>query len=120
MNNRLHTLLQDDLGYNETGKTAFIREARSVLRKTAKALGLGTGQFKISVNKGGIAVSGDVALHTPTFYLTISQHCGNTESVMYRKSKGLTCSGGGSQNHWMDENTLQSEAGLKRLRAMIP
>lgn len=53
-------------------KEAWHREGKRVLRMLVKELGLVKGEYDIRSNKGGHAVSGEVTLHTNTFYLQLS------------------------------------------------
>ena len=70
---RLHEILKTDLSYNETGKAAFHKEAKRVLRALAKELGLKTGEFEVRSNLAGIAVSGEVTLHADHWYVQVNQ-----------------------------------------------
>jgi len=58
--------------YNEVNKAAWIRKGTAVLRRLAKDLDLTAGTFEVRTCKGGVAVAGDVILHTDTFYVNLS------------------------------------------------
>jgi hypothetical protein len=109
MKSKLPTMLKEDLGYNYFAKEAFHREARKVLKELAKALCLAKGTFELRSNKGGIAVSGEVTLHTDTLYVQVSQSClgpsRDDSSVLYRSCKGRRDYTGG-RNHFASAEAL--------------
>lgn len=81
--------MQKQLSYEPANKAAFHREAKKVLRKVAKSMNLSTGEYDVRSNMGGIAVSGEITLHTDNVYVQVSQPCfGTGNEVMYRKCKG--------------------------------
>lgn len=86
---KLSTIMKQDLGYNPTAKKQFHTAARRCLNKLAKELSLEKGEFDLRSNQGGIAVSGEVTLHTDWCYVQVSQPFGfrGTE-VMYRLCEG--------------------------------
>lgn len=102
-------------------KKAFHTAARRALNRVAAELGLSKGQYEIRVNKGGIAVSGEVTLHTDPvvrgdinatdwredgLYVQVSQSClGKGREVMYRLCKSRADYTGG-QNHFVSADTL--------------
>lgn len=104
----LHKLLMGELSYEPQNKAKFHSEGKKVLRKLAKAMGLDNSQFKVSSNKGGVAVSGEVILHTAKIYVTISQSLyGNNNDVMYRTCNGMMDYTGG-QNHLIGITQLEN------------
>lgn len=76
-----------DVSYKLFEKKAFATAGRAFLRDLAKRLGLQKGQFDLRYNEGGIAVSGEVTLHSESLYVQISQLFGRT-SVLYRGCRG--------------------------------
>lgn len=95
-------LARRGVGYDPEAKRAFHREARAALAKLARELGLVPGDFDLRVNPGGIAVSGEVTLHSETLYVQIS--CGVMgpgREILYRRCKGRRdyC---GDRNHFAD------------------
>lgn len=89
-------------------KESIHRSTMSILRKFAKNhLGLQHGQYQIRSNKGGIAVSGEVTLHTNPLaggdsgiYIQISQgaFCDNQTTVLFRTCKSTKDYTGGTNN----------------------
>jgi hypothetical protein len=82
-------------GYNEENKAAFRKQSMASLRVIAKELQLLKGEFSISFNPGGIAVSGDATLHHNSFYLNIGD-----SGVFWRTCKGQKDYTGG-RNRWV-------------------
>lgn len=60
----------EQLCYNEDRKKLFASKAKSVLRGIQKALPEHPGSIRY--NPGGIAVGGDITLHTTHVYITIN------------------------------------------------
>lgn len=109
---KLCSVLESDLSYNESGKLLFHKEAKSALRKVAKTLQLNSNEFDLRSNKGGIAVSGEVTLHTESLYIQISQSMGQA-NVLFRSCNGIKDYSGG-QNRYvkieslLDDNTVST------------
>ena len=93
-----------NLSYNEEAKAKFLSSARRVCEAIAHELGLSRGQYKVSINRAGIAVSGEVTLHAEHIYIQLGQS-GLESRFMYRWCNGRTDYTGG-QNRWMDFNNL--------------
>lgn len=115
---KLSKILETDLSYNETAKAAFHKEAKKVLRALADELGLSKDQYDLRSNQGGIAVSGEVTLHTDRMYVQVSQGMGVNMNVMMR-----TCDGrkdyGGHQNNFCSAQMLENTSGMaSRLNQM--
>lgn len=66
-------ILSTPCDYDEQAKKAFHRVARKQLKRVADALGLDKSQYDLRSNKGGIAVSGEVTLHTDFVYIEVNQ-----------------------------------------------
>jgi hypothetical protein len=62
-----------NVGYDPAGKEQFLKMARQLAKLTSDSLGLGTGERDIRVNKAGIAVSGEVTLHSDSLYVQFGQ-----------------------------------------------
>lgn len=109
----LSSIMQQDLGYNESGKKRFLSKARSVLKSVAKELGLS--EFKVSTNKSGISTSGEVSLKTNGLYITVSQ-CLRDENlqVMYRSYDAQSDKHG--SNNWMTAEALETHAKINHLK----
>jgi hypothetical protein len=85
----LVTLAYRGVAYDAEAKKAFHSEARKALSRLADSLGYERGDFDIRSNPGGIAVSGDVILHSDELYVTVS--CGgysHNGEIMYRRCNG--------------------------------
>ena len=98
---KLETIMAGPInGYTaeaEENKAAFHREGRRELKKLAQALNLEPDDYDVRSNKAGIAVSGEVTLHTEEFYVQLSDSC--VAPVMYRLCDGRKDFRGKS-NHW--------------------
>ena len=85
----LVTLAYRGVAYDADAKKAFHSEARKALARLAEALGYERGDYEIRSNPGGVAVSGDVILHSDELYVTVS--CGGFSQngeIMYRRCNG--------------------------------
>lgn len=109
-------------GYSR--KDEFHEAAVSALRDVAAALGYKAGQFEVRSNKGGVAVTGEITLHTTDFYLQLSETAWNPKlGVMFRAVRGLDDYGTGTdarcQNQWMKRmEFLNRNSLVRRLRAL--
>lgn len=91
--------LEKTLSYNEEAKSRFHRAGKKALKKIAEALGLSPDQYDLRSNKGGIAVSGEITLHTDSLYIQISEPLmGRGNEIMYRSCKGRKDYCGGNNN----------------------
>lgn len=105
--------------YSEMGaarKHALHKDGRRFLRKLAAELGLAKGSFDVRSNKGGIAVSGEVTLHSDTLYVQLYETvCRSGVRVLYRRCRGRRdyC---GEANHDADPASLQDE---ERMRLFV-
>ena len=98
---RLIEIFDRSLSYCEPElKRAFHREGKKVLRRLAALLGLQRGEFDVRSNRGGIAVSGEVILHSERLYVQIDQTIMGPQSVIMMR----TCNGRkdytGGMNHF--------------------
>jgi hypothetical protein len=75
--------------WTSADKELWHKKAQAYLRMIAKLMGLKPGEYKVSSNKGGCAVLGDVMLHTEHVYLSL----GGFDSFFYRG-----CTKGGFRN----------------------
>ena len=111
---------RDGVGYNEEAKFQFGKTAQSYLKKLSEALG--ATDRKISWNKGGIAVSGDVTLKamlTPEkgVYIDISHPC--QHGIMFRSITSLKDHKGG-KNEWFTIEQFKNYQDLaNHIRRMI-
>lgn len=88
-------------GAGDQRKNAMHRCGRAFLRQVAKDLGLPKGSYDLRSNLGGMAVSGEVTLHTERLYLQISESPvgGGGVSILARSCRGRNDYVGG-QNNW--------------------
>lgn len=93
-------LVNKDLSYgNPATKDLFHTRARKLLKQIGTDLNL-TG-FDLHSNKGGIAVSGEVTLHSETCYIQISQPAfssGEKTQFLVRTCKSKRDYSGGTNN----------------------
>jgi hypothetical protein len=80
-------------------KRLFHSRARTQLRRLATALGLRPGSYDLRSNPAGIAVSGEITLHTDRLYVQASQSAmGNGSGILFRTCKGRKDYVGGPNN----------------------
>lgn len=110
VNKLVSLVLSTSLSYNEDAKAEFHRLGRLVCKEIAKALELPTGTFDIRSNKGGIAVSGEVMLHSDSLYLQLSEGVdfGDGRKFMFRYCNGRKDYSGGA-NRWMRWDHLMND-----------
>ena len=104
-------LLATDInGYSDAAheaKEAFHKDGKTFLASVATALGLSNADYDLRSNKAGVAVSGEVTLHSDHLYLQLSEssiHRG--VSLLYRSCssrKDYT----GHQNHFISAQDLR-------------
>lgn len=100
--------MKSQICYNERNKATFHVECKKALRNLAKAMGLDKWQYDLSVNKGGIAVSGEVTLHTEKVYVQVSEPlAGSGSEILFRSCNGRKDYSGG-QNRFAPVEALES------------
>ena len=82
----------------------------------AKAMGLEKGEFDLRSNKGGIAVSGEVTLHSDNAYIQVSQSMGRA-NVLYRSCNGRKDYSGG-QNQYVDVSKLLDDSTISKFQSL--
>jgi hypothetical protein len=116
----LSQAMSHDLGYNESAKSNFIKEAKKALRKVAKSLGFSSLQYNVSVNIGGVATSGEVTLKVDGLYILVRQSSmGKRGQVLFR-SYDME-SGKSGNNNYMTAWELESgekSSELKRVGSL--
>lgn len=112
--------------YTDAGdknKAHLHTKGKTFLKSLAKALALKDGSYDIRSNRGGIAVSGEVTLHSDDIYIQISESFSSPGlQILFR-----TCSSRkdycGNQNHFIKLESLREPAGqerfLKQVHSMI-
>ena len=105
------------VSYDEAGKKRFHARARVRLAALAGELGLMPEEYDLRSNMGGIAVSGEVTLHSDNLYVQVSQGAlGNDSGILYRRCAGRSDFHGGV-NHFAPLETLNNPVELgKRIR----
>lgn len=87
------------VAYDDRAKRFFHSRARSQLRRLATALGLAPGSYDLRSNPAGIAVSGEITLHTDCLYVQASQSAmGRDNGILFRTCKGRKDYVGGPNN----------------------
>lgn len=101
------SLLNGEVSYDAARKHAFHVSGKRLMRRIGNELGLSSGHYDLHSNPGGIAVSGEITLHSNTLYLQLSQGAlmqGRT-LILYRRCDGRRdCVG--STNHFLDASQL--------------
>lgn len=117
MSQVLAKIMASELSYNETNKKKFHSQAKKELKAIAKSMGLNPEDYEIRSNAGGIAVSGEVTLHSKWFYVQVSEMMGRP-NVLYRTCNGMKDYSGG-MNQYADVESLGSPQFEGRLRKMM-
>ena len=110
-------LLGSDVSYNAFGKDAFHTAGKRLLKRIADELGLIKEQFYLRSNHGGIAVSGEITLHTDTLYLQLSQGAlfRGATYILYRRCDGRKDYGSlRHTNHFIEVARLLDDGVAKR------
>lgn len=94
-------ILETPCAYNVEAKRAFHRTAAKYLRRLAKAMALAKGEYDLRSNQGGIAVSGEITLHTDFIYIQVHQSVVGGSGVLIRRCASRRDYTGG-QNHFME------------------
>jgi hypothetical protein len=101
LNGFVNFVQNTNIAYDEVAKTRFKKEGMAILREVAKRMGLLHAQYDVRWNAGGIAVSGDIILHTDTLYVNLMQSAiGSDMGFMFRACNGRK-DYTGMTNHWM-------------------
>lgn len=112
----LTQILTKDLTYCDPKlKSNFHRKARMALRRVATELGLSSRDYDLQINPGGIAVSGEVILHTNSIYIMVSQFCNG--DVLYRTCDGRKDYCGGT-NHFCSAKELEDVEQFCRIKLL--
>jgi hypothetical protein len=87
------------VAYDGEAKRAFHNRACRRLKQLADALGLAPGSFDLRSNPGGIAVSGEAALHAGHLYVQACQPAaGHDTGILFRTCQGRKDYHGGPNN----------------------
>lgn len=105
------------VAYDEHAKRLFHSRARSQLRRLATALDLSPGSYDLRSNRAGIAVSGEIILHSEHLYVQASQCAmGNANGILFRTCKGRKDYVGGRNNFASLDLLNSPEALAQRIR----
>ena len=99
--NNFIKLAKSNLSYHAVNKSKFHRLGKKIAKELAQLMNV---DADIRSNMGGIAVSGEITLHSDNIYVQFSQNALET-CFMYRscKSKKDYC---GGPNNWMQWDRL--------------
>lgn len=87
-------------------KTLFHRRGKALLKQIAYDLGFTEGSYDLRSNKGGIAVSGEVTLHSDDLYVQFADSAFGSElQILYRRCQHRRDYTGG-QNHFLPYRAL--------------
>lgn len=87
------------VSYDPEAKRLFHTHARRRLLELAAALGLAPCVYDLRSNQGGIAVSGEVTLHTDRLYVQVSQPATRADTgILFRSCEGRRDYVGGRNN----------------------
>jgi len=87
------------VAYDDRAKRLFHSRARSQLRRLATELSLQPGSYDLRSNQGGIAVSGEITLHSERLYVQAAQSVmGHDNGILFRTCKGRKDYVGGPNN----------------------
>lgn len=107
--------------YDPEHKRAFLATARARLRRLAVEFGLTPGSYDLRSNAGGVAVSGEVTLHTDAVYVQVCQPAtGHDTGILIRTCRGRRDFTGGP-NHFVPLALLDEVPALAaRVRQVAP
>lgn len=111
---RIHAYDDD----NARRKSQFHTIGKKLLRRLASDLGYRRGEFDVRSNMGGIAVCGEVTLHTDDLYVQMSTSGTSGLDILYRTCEGRKDYTGG-RNHWLAFDDLSNYAEAVRSIAAL-
>lgn len=92
-------------GYDSEPKATFHRLAKKYLEEIARLMKLTPGTYEVRTNKAGVAVLGEVTLHSETIYVQFGGSIPHMQ-FYYRTVKGRKDFTGGT-NTWMHYTRLE-------------
>ena len=93
-------------------KQTISKMGKAALRKVAEAMGLSKADYRVDYNPGGIAVTGEVMLHTDFVYVQICHGFGHSPvTILIRACKGRKdyC---GLDNNYLSVHALENPKGM--------
>lgn len=112
--------------YNDeaaANKALFHRHGKALLKRVAYDLGYRPDSYDLDSNKAGIAVSGEITLHTDDLFVQFSSpsYCDEYQ-ILYRRCEGRQ-DYRGQRNHFLTFRALEDYpqfiAGLQALRTSV-
>ena len=86
--------------YNDANKKAYLTMGRDRLKCLANVMGLEKGRYTVRLCEGGIAVPGEIILHSDRLYLQICPSWRQVGAqIMYRTCKGQQDYTGGQNTY---------------------
>lgn len=114
----LQQLKNKEFSYNQSNKDQLHRAGKKALKQLAERLGLKKDEFEVRSNKGGIAVSGEVILHTDKLYIQLCDSFnGKGIRFLFRTCNGRKDYCGG-QNNYASIDHFESDEFLNQLKKM--
>lgn len=108
------------VAYNSEAKERFHKQGAAVLRALARELGYQRGDYDLRHNQGGVAVSGEITLHSDTLYVELFQSAlGPAYGFMWRTCNGRKDYTGG-RNRWTAWSRLLDLPSLAREMREVP
>jgi hypothetical protein len=103
------------VAYDPEAKRRFHTHARRRLLKLAAAIGFAPCAYDLRANAGGIAVSGEITLHSDRLYVQASQPAtGSDTGILFRTCEGR-CDYVGGRNHFASLDLLHRPDALASL-----
>lgn len=106
------------LAYNAEAKDRFHFLARKFLAEVAAEMGLKKSEYDLRSSRGGIAVGGEVILHTDFIYIQIGGLWESTFS-MFRSCKGRADYTGGKNNFLKADDLLSAAEFTQKVREAL-
>lgn len=121
--NKMSTLtskldVRDIDAYSDAGsvkKEAFLKNGKAWLKNLAGLLGMDSAQYDLRINRGGVAVSGEVTLYSDSLYVQLLESAVGAGGVhvLYRSCRGRKDYTGGA-NHWLAIAALREQGKLAK------
>lgn len=114
---------RENCAYKPEIKDRFHRTARALLQGVARSMNLKKSDYDLRSNKAGIAVSGEVTLHSDHLYVQIGQSCmGDRGLILYRTCESRKDYTGGTNNYIGRQElfAMDSRKLADRLKSILP
>lgn len=104
-----------------SNKDALHTLGRKFLKELVSEVGIPAGTYDIRSNKGGMAVSGEVTLHSERLYVQLYEN-GNGVEILFRTVRGLQDYSGGQNNFagvaFLFTHAFERERFVEKLKAL--